>query len=78
MTGVGECKAEPARSDPAEPPPPAVGEGGDASCVVCLERPRAVVLLPCRHLSMCALCAAGVSTCPMCRFAVEESMVVFV
>ena len=78
VTGVGECKAEPARSDPAEPPPPAVGEGGDASCVVCLERPRAVVLLPCRHLSMCALCAAGVSTCPMCRSAVEESMVVFV
>ena len=79
VTGVGECKAEPARSDPAEPPPPAVGEGGDdPSCVVCLERPRAVVLLPCRHLSMCALCAAGVSTCPMCRSAVEESMVVFV
>jgi hypothetical protein len=78
VTGVGECKAEPARSDPAEPPPPAVGEGDDPSCVVCLERPRAVVLLPCRHLSMCALCAAGVSTCPMCRSAVEESMVVFV
>ena len=51
---------------------------GRTSCVVCLERPRAVVLLPCRHLSMCALCAAGVSTCPMCRSAVEESMVVFV
>jgi hypothetical protein len=78
VAGVGECKAEPARSDPAEPPPPAVGEGDDPSCVVCLERPRAVVLLPCRHLSMCALCAAGVSTCPMCRSAVEESMVVFV
>ena len=78
VTGVGECKAEPARSDPAGPPPCAVEEGGDASCVVCLERPRAVVLLPCRHLSMCALCAAGVSTCPMCRSAVEESMVVFV
>jgi hypothetical protein len=79
VTGVGECKAEPARSDPAEPPPPAAVEGDDdPSCVVCLERPRAVVLLPCRHLSMCALCAAGVSTCPMCRSAVEESMVVFV
>ena len=78
VTGVGECKAEPARSDPAGPPPRAVEEGGDASCVVCLERPRAVVLLPCRHLSMCALCAAGVSTCPICRSAVEESMVVFV
>ena len=63
----------------APPPPPAAEEGDDdASCVVCLARPRAVVLLPCRHLSLCALCAAGVSTCPMCRGAVEETMVVFV
>ena len=63
----------------APPPPPAAVEGDDdPSCVVCLARPRAVVLLPCRHLSMCALCAAGVSACPLCRSAVEESMVVFV
>ena len=63
----------------APPPPPAVQEGDDdPSCVVCLARPRAVVLLPCRHLSMCALCAADVPTCPMCRGAVEETMVVFV
>ena len=54
------------------------GDDDDPSCVVCLARPRAVVLLPCRHLSLCALCAAGVSTCPMCRGAVEETMAVFV
>ena len=42
------------------------------------ERPRAVVLLPCRHLSLCTLCAAGVTVCPMCRGAVEQAMVVFV
>ena len=63
----------------APPPPPAVQEGDDdPSCVVCLARPRAVVLLPCRHLSMCTLCAADVSACPMCRSTVEGSMVVFV
>ena len=32
------------------------------------------MLLPCRHLSMCAVCAADVSMCPMCRSAVGESM----
>ena len=69
----------PAVAAPPPLPPPAAEEGDDdASCVVCLARPRAVVLLPCRHLCMCALCAAGVSTCPMCRGAVEETMVVFV
>ena len=68
----------PAGAAPPPPPPPAVQEPDDASCVVCLARPRAVVLLPCRHLCMCALCAAGVPTCPMCRGAVEESMVVFI
>ena len=63
----------------APPPPPTVQEGDDdVSCVVCLARPRAVVILPCRHLSLCALCAAGVPTCPMCRGAVEEKMGVFV
>ena len=70
---------QPAVAAPPPLPPPAAEEGDDdASCVVCLARPRAVVLLPCRHLSLCALCAAGVSTCPMCRGAVEETMVVFV
>ena len=68
----------PAGAAPPPPPPPVVEEPDDASCVVCLARPRAVVLLPCRHLCMCALCAADVPTCPMCRGAVEESMVVFI
>ena len=47
-------------------------------CVVCLARLRAVVLLPCRHLSLCALCAADVPTCPLCRSTVEQTMAVFV
>jgi len=71
--------APPPQAAPPPLPPSAAEEGDDdASCVVCLARPRAVVLLPCRHLSMCALCAADVPTCPLCRGAVEETMVVFV
>ena len=64
----------------APPPSPVVEEreDDDVSCVVCLARPREVVILPCRHLSLCAVCAAGVSMCPMCRGAVEETMLVFV
>ena len=50
----------------------------DPSCVVCLDRPRTIVVLPCRHLSMCEACAAGMALCPMCRGGVREAMPVFV
>ena len=53
-------------------------EDGDSSCVVCLERPRCVVVLPCRHLSLCEACASGLASCPMCRGEVRDSLVVFV
>jgi len=76
---VPSTSATPSPPVAAPPPPPTVQEGDDdVSCVVCLARPRAVVILPCRHLSLCALCAADVPTCPMCRGAVEEKMGVFV
>ena len=44
------------------------------TCAICFERPRAVVYLPCAHLSACADCdgaleAAG-EPCPICRQAV--------
>ena len=50
---------------------------GDSSCVVCLERPRSVVLLPCRHLGLCETCAPGLATCPLCRETVNRTLVVF-
>lgn len=42
-------------------------------CVVCLDRDRAVVLLPCRHDVTCASCAAALPwprRCPVCRAAI--------
>lgn len=41
-------------------------------CIVCTERPRSVLTLPCRHLVMCAACLnrlyeKGPVECPMCR-----------
>ena len=76
---VPSISAAPPPPVAAPPPPPVIEEGDDdVSCVVCLARPRAVVLLPCRHLSLCALCAADVPTCPMCRGAVADTMFVFV
>ena len=38
-------------------------------CVICQEREKSVVLLPCRHLCLCAHCAQHdhLQQCPLCR-----------
>lgn len=46
------------------------GEGGD--CVICLSKPRDVVILHCRHVCLCMSCAKITSStwsfqCPVCR-----------
>lgn len=46
------------------------GEGGD--CVICLSKPRDVVILHCRHVCLCMGCATITSStwsfqCPVCR-----------
>ena len=45
-------------------------------CVVCAERERRIVLLPCRHCVLCRECASvvahGSGTCPMCRCVIKS------
>jgi hypothetical protein len=53
-------------------------------CVVCLDAPRSVALLPCRHVALCDDCFAGMQRkaqlagcgvlpcCPMCRAEVQQ------
>ncbi|KAJ5080230.1 hypothetical protein M0811_03714 [Anaeramoeba ignava] len=36
-------------------------------CVVCMERKRNVILLPCRHMFICNLCLKNIDRCPVCR-----------
>ncbi|XP_074574561.1 putative BOI-related E3 ubiquitin-protein ligase 3 [Curcuma longa] len=43
-------------------------EGGTrAACRLCGERQPAVLLLPCRHLCVCAACGPAVAACPVCN-----------
>mmetsp|Transcript_19787 Transcript_19787/g.37756 ORF Transcript_19787/g.37756 Transcript_19787/m.37756 type:complete len:391 (-) Transcript_19787:132-1304(-) len=53
------------------------------ACVVCMDRRRTVVLLPCRHMCICKECATVLfqtspQRCPLCREDVEEVFRVFV
>jgi E3 ubiquitin-protein ligase BOI and related proteins len=49
---------------------------GDGVCRGCGDRNAVVILLPCRHLSACALCAAAAPTCPACGLAKAGSVAV--
>uniref|UniRef100_A0A7C9DEK7 RING-type domain-containing protein n=1 Tax=Opuntia streptacantha TaxID=393608 RepID=A0A7C9DEK7_OPUST len=46
-------------------------------CRVCFEREINVVLLPCRHRTLCSVCCEKCKKCPVCRVSVEERMHVF-
>jgi ankyrin repeat protein len=67
-----------------EPPPSAtllsaiaLAENGN-TCVVCLAAPKDSVVLPCKHLAMCAECTRAVFTsssrpqCPVCRSRIAD------
>ncbi|XP_074565313.1 putative BOI-related E3 ubiquitin-protein ligase 3 [Curcuma longa] len=46
------------------------------TCRCCGEREPAVLLLPCRHLCVCAACGPAVATCPVCECRKNGSVLV--
>lgn len=46
-------------------------EEGGGECVICMSEPRDTLILPCRHLCLCQLCADSLryqaNNCPICR-----------
>ena len=53
----------------------------DMVCVVCMEREKKVVLLPCKHMCMCKVCTDEIlaikAQCPVCREPVVDSFAAF-
>ncbi|KAG1360910.1 BOI-related E3 ubiquitin-protein ligase 1 [Cocos nucifera] len=68
----GECRdspaedAESAHVDPDRAPP--------ATCRSCRTALASVVVLPCRHLCLCADCSDAAPSCPICRCATTGSL----
>lgn len=53
----------------------AMAQGGKyvvEECVVCMTDPKEILLLPCRHLSVCKACFVFVDKCPVCRALFDE------
>ena len=48
-------------------------------CVVCCEKEKSELLLPCKHLCVCEDCAQDrrLKQCPLCRMEIEETVSIF-
>ena len=42
------------------------------TCVVCLKAPKNTLLLPCKHLVMCAACTSSSPQCPVCKSSITD------
>lgn len=50
-----------------------------SDCVVCLDKPRTILLTTCRHMCLCADCVKQIENrCPICRAAFDATHVVSV
>jgi len=47
-------------------------------CVICLDKPKSVVIVPCGHVCICSNCRhSNLQTCPVCRETVETMLRVY-
>jgi len=46
-------------------------------CVICLDKKKEILLLPCKHLCLCSGCSSSVSDCPLCRLAIASKTTVY-
>jgi hypothetical protein len=77
-----KAEKEKAAAAAAAPPPPSAQDAAanNHECVICLERPKNALLVPCGHLCLCMPCAqslttpkhSAANTCPLCRAVVTN------
>ena len=58
------------------------GSSEESRCVICLEKGKEILLLPCKHLCCCSSCILslarnGCAYCPLCRNAVQQTIRVY-
>jgi hypothetical protein len=51
-------------------------DGPQNDCTVCLDQPRSVTLLPCRHCCVCIQCSTSILNCPVCRTVPEICLII--
>ena len=56
-----------------------VEEGIQRLCIICHDREKSVILMPCRHLCLCFECSnhSAVNSCPKCRTVISSKISVY-
>ena len=51
----------------------------DYKCIICVDRPRNVIMKPCLHFSICSVCYANLrkKVCPICKKPLNDCIEVF-
>ncbi len=79
-TNSQQCLPSPEQSDERDAIVDEINE--DEACVICLENPKNVVLLPCLHVCLCSSCLSSswrqdgtgsLRECPLCRVPIEKA-----
>ncbi len=70
-------KVEAKKEDAKKEDVPAGKDGEELVCKVCYKNKAEMVLRPCNHAGICAVCAQKVSTCPFCNLPIEGRERVF-
>jgi len=47
------------------------------ACVLCLDKEKNILFVPCGHLCVCEACSAAVGQCPLCRANVQQKIKAF-
>jgi len=58
-------------------PPTTETGNGNMKCVICLEKDKCFLFLPCRHVSCCEDCSNKVNQCPICRNRIDSKLKIF-
>jgi len=61
-----------------EEPSRKASEVGDKEfCIICMEKVREVVFMPCCHFLTCPLCSPRITKCPVCNKTVQKHLKLF-
>jgi hypothetical protein len=71
---LGTRCSNPEQEAPSAPP---LMQEHVSECVVCIDAPASMALLPCGHRCVCAGCVARICSCPICRGEVQGSVRIF-
>ena len=47
-------------------------DSSSVDCIICMENPKSIVLIPCGHFYTCDECSVKVLKCPICRCAITK------